>query len=284
MPNLHRLIKVKQVLGGLNVLLALSVFHGAFFYASAFPNEINVRPLAWAGIYGFILLASDLVWFRFRQDLAARTERVAGSDVMWYGLAISVAKYVLFTPAIVAVIAYAFVKFGPRGVSAHALLNPYAFALCATIGAYTIARPFIIRAGSKPGHSLGRLNAAKLKLDGDGFELTIPVTRLGRMTEAPSMRPIHIGFGEISELRSLSFSEATMLNIPSSRGIEDMVDYMAGRIERPSIYMESPSTGAETLYFCGSGLQYLLPIDTDSLEPLVVAFERFQARAATAGE
>ena len=78
MPNLHRLIKVKQVLGGLNVLLALSVFHGVFFYASAFPNEINVRPLAWAGIYGFILLASDLVWFRLRQGLAARPERVAG--------------------------------------------------------------------------------------------------------------------------------------------------------------------------------------------------------------
>jgi hypothetical protein len=284
MPNLHRLIKVKQVLGGLNVLLALSVFHGVFFYASAFPNEINVRPLAWAGIYGFILLASDLVWFRVRQDLAARTERMAGSDVMWYGLAISIAKAVLFAPAIIAVVAYAFVKIGPPGVSVHALLNPYAFALGATIGAYVIARPFIIRAGSKGGRSLGRMNAATLKLAGDGFELTIPVTRLGRMTEAPPMRPIRIDFEEISELRSLSFSEATMVDVPSSRGIEDMMDYMAGRIERPSIYMESPSTGAETLYFCGSGLQYLLPIDTDSLEPLVVAFERFQARAATAGE
>jgi hypothetical protein len=284
MRNLHGLIKLNQVLGGLNVLVALSVFHVGFFYATAFPNEINVRPLAWAGIYGFILLASDLVWSRLRQDLAARTERVAGSDVMWYGLAISIAKTVLFTPAIVAVIAYAFLKFGPRGVSAHALLNPYAFVLCATIGAYTIARPFIIRAVAKGGRSLGRLNAAKLKLDGNGFELTIPVTRLGRMTEAPAMRPIHIGFEEISELRSLSFSEATMLNVPSSRGIEDMMDYMAGRIERPSIYMESPSTGAETLYVGGSGLRYLLPIDTDSLEPLVVAFQRFQARAATAGK
>jgi hypothetical protein len=283
MPNLHRLIKVKQVLGGLNVLLALSVFHGVFFYASAFPNEINVRPLAWAGIYGFILLASDLVWFRVRQDLAARAERVAGSDLMWFGLAISIAKTVLFAPAIIAVIAYAFGKFGPPGVSVHALLNPYAFALCATIGAYVIARPFIIRAGAKGGRSLGRMNAATLKLAGDGFELTIPVTRLGRMTEAPPMRPIRIGFEEISELRSLSFSEATMVDVPSSRGIEDMMDYMAGRIERPSIYMESPSTGAETLYFCGSGLQYLLPIDTDSLEPLVVAFQRFHARAATTG-
>ena len=44
-----------------------------------------------------------------------------------------------------------------------------------------------------------------------------------------------------------------MVDVPSSRGIEDMMDYMAGRMRAGgrALYMESPSTGAETLYFCG---------------------------------
>jgi hypothetical protein len=277
MRNLHGLIKLNQVLGGLNVLVALSVFHVGFFYATAFPGKIDTSPVVWGVIYGFILLVSDLVWSRVRQDLAARAERVPGSSVVWYGLAISTVKTALFTPLVIVILAYALVRFAPRGVSAHALLNPYVFALCATIAAYVIARAFVMRAGAKGGRSFGRMNTAKLRLDGDGFELTLSMTRLGRMADAPPRPPIHIGFDEISELRSLSFSEATMVDTPGLRRIQDMMDYAAGKIERPSVYMEGPNTGAETLYFCGSGLQYLLPIDTDSLDPVLVAFERFQA-------
>jgi len=76
MPNLHRLIQVKQVLGGLNVPLALSVFHGAFSTPALSRTRSTFGPRAWTAIDGFILPASDLVWSRLRQDLAEGTERV----------------------------------------------------------------------------------------------------------------------------------------------------------------------------------------------------------------
>jgi hypothetical protein len=202
---------------------------------------------------------------------------------MWYGLAISIATTVLFTPAIVAVIAYAFLKFGPRGVSAHALLNP--LRVCAVRDHRRVHdRSPVHHPRCRERRSLaGATERREVEARRRWLRAHDPRDSPGQDDRGSGnatnpyrlRRNLGVAFAE--------FSEATMLNVPSSRGIEDMMDYMAGRIERPSIYMESPSTGAETLYVGGSGLRYLLLIDTDSLEPLVVAFQRFQARAATAG-
>jgi hypothetical protein len=112
----------------------------------------------------------------------------------------------------------------------------------------------------------------------------LAVSKFGGKT---TFYPIQINFKEIDEIRELTFVESQSLmkyqvgpNVSLEvQGAKDMYEFLKKKIERPSVYVMTPSSSvAKTLFIKGKNLFYLSAMENENFNDLISAFKKYKKK------